>query len=320
MKRKNWFVIALILIGAILFGIISFTVIRSNRTVNAVVPSSTIAAGETVTPDMLTVVQVPVNTPTGYITDRSTLIGHRLKVTVAKGQLLYMSDVMVSWDDVVYGVSVPDDYIITTINIPNDRAVGGLITVGDTVDILGVPTATSAGNTSIDMQRYLGKMAEHSYGADGIHVYWILANVKILQTDSSLSSKDDSLLSSITEESGNSKGSYYVVALSYSDYMKLILAQQYLDLWMNISPVWNNNNPPLLDVMQYSEIQDLLDSQAQSIIEEIEGKNDGEVVKRIKPKAQEDLEALKKNWMEKNNYQYVTDGLQTQESQEQAQP
>ena len=169
------------------------------------------------------------------------------------------------------------------------------------------------------MQRYLGKMAEHSYGADGIHVYWILANVKILQTDSSLSSEDDGLLSSITEESGTGKGAYYVVALSYSDYMKLILAQQYLDLWMNISPIWNNENPPLLDVMQYSEIQDLLDSQAQSIIEEIEGKNDGEVIKRIKPKAQEELDDLKKKWMEKNNYEYVTDALQEQQHQEQQQ-
>lgn len=306
MKRKNYFIIALILIGAILFGTVAFVVIRSTRTVNAVVPNQTITAGTRITNDMLTTIQVPVDTPSGYITDRSSLIGQKLKVNAEAGQFLYMSNVMIDWNDVVYGVSVPDDYIITALKIPNDHAVGGLITSGDTVDILGVPSANGVDNPD-DMSRVMGAAVEHGYGADGINVYWILANVKILETDSSLSNEDDSLLGTITDAAsgGNSDGAYYIVALSYNDYQKVVLAQQYMDLWMNLSPVWNNDNKPLLDVMTYSEIQGLMDAQAQSIIEEIKGENEGEITKKISDDALQKLEEQKQKWMDEHGYEYV---------------
>jgi Flp pilus assembly protein CpaB len=309
MKRKNYLFISLLLVGAILFGVVSFVLVRSTRTVNAVVPSQEIRAGERIDASMLSVIQVPVNTPTGYITDISSMVGQKLKINAQPGQFLYMTDVMISWDDVVYGVSVPDDYIVTAISMPNERAVGGLITAGDTVDILGVQrtTGSSAGTSTGDslyrMKDALGPVAEHSYGADGLQVYWILANVKILETDSSLSSEDNNMLAAITEDDSNSGDAYYIVALSYADYQKLVLSQKYLELWMNLAPVWNNENPPLLDLMTYSEIQGLMDAQGQSIVKEITG-DDGQVVRSLDEEKLKKLEEAKKKWMEENGYRW----------------
>ena len=308
MKRKNYFMISLILIGAILFGIVSFVIIRANRTVNAVVPNQEIMAGTVITSEMLSVVQVPVDTPQGYITDRSSLVGQKLKITAQPGQFLYMSDVMLSWNDVVYGVSVPDDYVITALKIPNDRAVGGIITAGDTVDILGVPMGQNQNGNKVHQQMdgYLGEMATHSYGADGVHVYWILANVKILETDSSLSSQDDSVLASITDAAGagGEEGAYYIVALSYEDYQKVILAQQYLNLWMNIAPAWNNEHDPLLEIMTYAQIQALSDAQEQSILESHTDEN-GNVTYSIKKEAIEEYKRRQVEWMEENGYELI---------------
>ena len=304
--------ISLILIGAILFGMVAFVVIRSTRTVNAVVPNQEIKSGERIEASMLSIAQVPVGTPEGYITDKSSLVGQKLKISAQSGQLMYMSDVMVSWDDVVYGVSVPDDYVVTAINIPNDRAVGGLITAGDTVDVLGVaPDSKGSGNDDAAMKNALGAMLEHSYGANGIHVYWILANVKILETNSTLSNKDNSMLSTITDGTESEDSAYYIVALSYADYQKITLVQQYLKLYMNMSPVWNNENPPLLDQMQYAEVQGLMDAQAQSIIEEIKGEN-GEVTRKIDSDALKDTEEAKKKWAEENGYRYVAPSSSSQ--------
>lgn len=304
MKRKNYFMIGLILAGAVLFGIVAFVVIGANRTVQAVVPNVTIRAGERITNEMLATIQVPADTPKGFITDRSTLVGQKLKITAESGRFLYMSDVMVDWGDVLFGTDVPEDYIITALQIPNHRAVGGLITAGDTVDILGIPASNSSESGKEMMKYNLGAAAEHSFGAEGIQAYWILANVKILETDSSLSNQDDSLLSNIMDDAkgGGSQGAYYIVALSYEDYQKVLLADKYLDLWMNISPAWNNNNDPLLDVMTYSELRGLVDSQKQSVLKtEGEGEN---AVTKISEEWLEEKAKREKEWMEENGYQY----------------
>lgn len=298
MKRKNYLMICLVVIGAILFGIVSYVVINSKRTVSAIVPNKELKAGDKIDASMLSTIQVPIDTPKGYITDKTSLIGQKLKINAQSGQLLYISDIILSWSDVVYGVSVPNDYIVTAINIPNQRAVGGLISVGDTVDILGVQKSVGANNgENANIKDVLGPIAQHSYGADGIHVYWILANVKILETNSSLSNKDDNNLSKIDDgKEGTSDGAYYIVALSYADYQKLVLSQKYLELWMNLSPAWNNKNKPLLDVMQYSEIQGLMDAQSQSIIEKAKGEKEGDVSYKIKKDALDALEKKKKEW------------------------
>lgn len=311
MKKKNAFSILLVTAGVILFGVIAFVVINSTRTIQAVVPNQEIPSGTRVEAEMLSVIEVPVGTPTGFITDRSSLVGQKLKTTVYPNQLLYVSNVITGWDDVVYGVDVPDDYIITAIQLPANRAVGGLITVGDTVDILGVPNSelrsqfinqtnqTVVGNTmgvpgqindgdgslgtltTVDGQEestamqiartHLGAIADTAYGADGVQLFWVLANVKILETDSTLSSAENSVVSVITgsDSGAANNGDYYIVALSYSDYLRMMLASQYLDFYMNISPAWNNDHDPLIDYMNNLEIKELMDAQAQTILREV---------------------------------------------------
>lgn len=306
MKKKSYLLISLTLVGAILFGIVSFVVIRSTRTVSAVVLNQEIKLSDRIDASMLKTIQVPVGTPEGFITDESSLVGQKLRVIPEPNQLIYMSDVITSWDDVVYGVSVPEDYIITALNIPNDRAVGGLITAGDTVDIFGVTqTVNSDGSGDIDTQLALGPIADHKYGAEGINVYPLLVNVKILETNSTLSNEDNGIFSTITDESSGQDGAYYIVALSYNDYQKILLSQKYLDLWMNMAPAWNNENAPLLDVMEYSEIQGLMDAQAQSIIDEVKDEVNDQITHKINQDALDEIQKKKQEWIDKNKHKYV---------------
>lgn len=269
MKNKNFFFKLLIIFGIILFAVVAFVIMKSTATVTAIVPTQTISSGTRLDESMLQAIQIPADTPKGFITDKSSLIGQKLKVTVDENQLLYINDVMASWDDFNSGESIPDDYIVTSIQIPSNRAVGGLVTAGDVVDILGVPNKSYSNTSNETMANYLGDMSKYSYGANGIHVYWVLSNVKILETDSTLAQNDQSSISSVTGEDGNSsEGAFYIVALSYQDYQKLRLSEEYLDLWMNIAPEYNIENGPLLDQMRENVIKELMDSQSQSKIPE----------------------------------------------------
>lgn len=270
-KKTNKLFILLMITGVILFSVIAFVVIRATSTVTAIVPNQTIAAGTTVDKTMLKTIEVPVNTPKGYITDVGSLEGQKLKVSVNEDQLLYVNNVMSSWDDFSDGTSIPEDYIVTSVQIPSNRAVGGLITSGDTIDLLGVPTAEYKTTSKETMANYLGAISENAYGAEGMNVYWILSNVRILETNSTLSDANDASMSTITgdDSSSSNDGAYYVIALSYNDYKKLRLAEQYLDLWMSIAPEYNTENGgPMLDVMGEAVIKKLEDSQAQSVLKE----------------------------------------------------
>lgn len=266
-KSNNIFFYVLIVAGIILFGVIAFVIIDAKKTIPAVVPNQIITAGTTITEDMLDVIGVPVDTPKGYITDKNSLIGQKSKVTVDEDQLLYVNMIMSSWDDFGNGESIPEDYVITAINIPQERAVGGLITAGDYIDLLGVPSNTYSKNESNQMRDYLGAIADNGYGTDkGINLYWVLANVKILETNSDLSSANESGISEVIGDGGS--GSYYIVALSYSDYLKLRLSEQYLTLWANICPSINTYYGPMLDLMNQKDILRLMDSETQSVFKD----------------------------------------------------
>lgn len=268
-KKTNKLFILLMAAGIILFAVIAFILVRATSTVTAIVPNQEISAGTRIDNTMLKTIEVPVNTPQGYITDVSSLEGQKLKVSVSENQLLYVNDVMSSWEDFSDGTSIPDDYVVTSIQIPSNRAVGGMITAGDTVDILGVPNAEYKTTSKETLANYLGGISENAYGAEGMNVYWVLANVKILETDSTLSTSNESSISTVTEEeSSSSEGAFYIVALSYNDYKKVRLAEQYLDLWMSIAPEYNNENgEPMLDVMNQQDVKALDDAQAQSVLE-----------------------------------------------------
>lgn len=265
-KKNGWATRVLFITGIIIFAVITYVIVRSTSTVVAVVPNKDIAAGTKIEASMIQTINVPVNTPKGYITDASSLIGQKLKVTVGSNQLLYINNVMSSWEDFSSGESIPADYVVTSIQIPQERAVGGLITAGDVIDILGVPNNNYITVDKVTMATYLGSVADKSYGAEGINLYWVLSNVKVLETDSSLSESTDSSISVIsTDENNSTDGNYYIIALSYSDYQKLRLCEQYLNLWLDIAPTQNSVNPPLLDIMQGSVLSGLADSRTQSI-------------------------------------------------------
>ena len=267
-KSSSIFFKILIVAGIVLFGVIAFIIVDAKKTIPAIVPNQTISAGTTITEDMLKVVGVPVDTPKGYITDKNSLIGQKSKVTVDSDQLLYINMIMSSWDDFGDGQTIPDDYIVTALNIPQERAVGGLITVGDSIDLLGIPNSTYSKLTNIEMQDYLGDLAKNNYGENGINLYWVLANVKILETNSDLSSANENGISEVIGSSSGSGGSYYIVALSYSDYMKLRLSEQYLTLWANICPSGNRDFGPMLDIMNQKKVKELSDSQNQSVFKD----------------------------------------------------
>ena len=267
------FFIVLVICGAVLFGIIAYIVMKSTATVSAVVPNQAIASGTRITDDMLATIQIPANTPGEFISDKTSVVGQKMKVNVEENQLLYINDFMSSWDS-FSEANIPDDYVITSIKIPSDRAVGGMITSGDSVDILGVPNSSYQNISKETMDNNLGAIAENSYGADGINVYWVLANVTILETDSTLSTSNDASISTVTQEdgSGSSDGNYYIVALSYNDYKKLRLCETYLDFWMSICPEINKEDGSNLELMGDSVIKSLEDAQKQSTIEKKEEK------------------------------------------------
>lgn len=274
MKRKgNKTLYIMMLAGAILFAVISFVIIRSTQTVTAIVPNQEISAGTKVDTSMLKAIQVPANTPKGYIIDTNSIVGQKMKTKVSENQLLYKNNVMASWEDFSDGNTIPKDYVVTSLQIPSNRAVGGLVTAGDTVDLIGTPNQNYSTTSKETMENYLGGIAKNSYGANGIQAYWILANVKILETDSTLSKSQDSSISTVTNDKNtgqaqSNEGAFYIVALSYDDYKKLILAEKYLDLHMNISPKQNDGHSPLLDWMNDKTIQELKDAQHQSKIKE----------------------------------------------------
>lgn len=266
--RKNGFFKILVITGVLLFVVMAYIIIRSTSTLMAVVPNQNITAGTTITSDMLKEITVPTNTPTGYITDMSSLVGQKLRVDVNENQLLYINNVITSWEQLIDGEDIPDNYVITSILVPSERAVGGLITSGDSVDILGIPNSYYNSTDPETMKRYLGDVGTYdSYGAEGINTYWVLANVKILETDSTLAAEENSSISNVTEadESTTAQGSYYIVALSYSDYQKLRLCEEYLDLWLSLVPSQNEENDPLYDQMRQNIVKMMQDAQHQSL-------------------------------------------------------
>ena len=228
-------------------------------------------SGTVIEESMLQTIQIPANTPKGFITDKSSIVGQKFKSEVSENQLLYINN-LVSTSDYRDGNNIPKDYIITTIQLPPERSVGGIVSAGESVDILGLPNATYNTATSEQMENALGDMAKDAYGADGEKAYWILSNVKILDvnpvdsnTSSNSSSKDGD-----SEQTIDSSGAYYVIALSYNDYKKLRLSEEYLDLWMNISPSNNKDNGANIDDMKERVIQELKDAQTQSKFKEEE--------------------------------------------------
>ena len=267
-KGGLWVLIAS---ASIIFGVIAYVVIKSLQFTVAVVPNQNIPSGTTITSNMLKRIQIPANTPKGYIMDETSLIGQKTKTSVKPNQLLYSGNIAVAWSEFSSGDKIPKDYVITSIKIPVDNAVNGMIAPGDSVDIAGVPTSNYQGADPSSMEQYLGAISEHSMGGNGIHVYWVLSNVKVLETDTAMAKREaaEGDKNKDQEKTSDSDENTYIIALNYSDYRKLLLAEQYLDLHLTITPQQGFNK----DDIEKSDIPSLDDSQAKSKYKDDKKKN-----------------------------------------------
>lgn len=244
--KKNKSTILLVVLGVILIGIISFVVITANATIKVYVPKQTITTGTQITDEMLKQIDIPAKTPGNFIKDKTYIVGSKLKNTVDENQLFYASDFLSSWEKYNEDLTIPEDFAITAIQIEDSRAVGGLVTAGDKIDILGVTTNSVTGWGNLITN---GRKASATY---------ILANVPVINTNSALSSSQDSAYAEVTGQGSN--GTYYIVALSYADLKKLRQAEAEFELWINLVPAQNEDNDPLiqqmLDSVDYAELHD----------------------------------------------------------------
>lgn len=254
-NKKNLAIAAIVIIGIILIGIVSFVIIKSNQTIKVWVPAESMATGDIITEDKLKQINVPVDTPGNYLNNKETILGYKLKNSVEENQLLYESNFLLSWETYNDSDEIPEDYIVTSIQVDDSKAVGGLIVAGDTVDVLGV--SSSGKKIGFDEANVSEINGRENIGTN---VYYILSNVKVINTNSSLSKAQENDLSEVVDGKGED-GAYYIVALSYDDAKKLRQAEGMLDIWLNISPRQNNDSDPLIAQMIGQSFSGLHDAQ-----------------------------------------------------------
>lgn len=257
-KRRNIGIISIVVTGLLIIAVVSFVLLKSNQTIKVWVPAKAMTTGDVLNKDDLKQINIPADTPGNYLNNLDMIEGYKLKNSVEAEQLLYASDFLSSWESYNEDSEVPEDYVVTSIQVPDSRAVGGLIVAGDTIDIMGVSTNGKRIGFEQDS-------ASDINGREniGTNVYYILSNVKVINTNSSLSKAQKNDMSEVVskEDSGKGEGNYYVVALSYDDAKKLRQAEGVLDLWLNISPKQNDKNPPLINQMVGQSFSELHDAQ-----------------------------------------------------------
>lgn len=239
---QNKFLLFSVLAAVLVFGIVAFVIISATATTKAVVLTQDTPAGTTITENMVQEIDVPKDTPGDYYKNIESVIGERLTSNIHKDQLLYPTNIMAA---VEFVGAQNDDYVTASVILPDSQALGGLLTAGDIVDIGIVPNSGSAYQLAQVLPGFdIDDSVEGGF-------YYILSNVTILDATTSVSSSQGSSMSSAIEgvEGNNEESSYYMLSLSYNDYKKLRLADQYGLLYMNLSPSQNKDNAPLLKEM-----------------------------------------------------------------------
>lgn len=257
---KNKFLLFSIVGGVIVFSIIAYVLLSVTATTKAVVFNSDVVAGTTITDSMVTEIDVPKDTPGEFYKTKSSVVGERTTANISKGQLIYPNNLMSS----MTVKSASDDnsgFVTTTIKIPDDNALGGMLTAGDTVDISVVPKDGEVNNLAKALP---GFSFDTSINGG---IYFILSNVKILDSTTAVSSSNGTTMSA-TEKNDNgsaaktdANSSYYLISLSYNDYKKLRIAEQYGTLYMSLVPKQNDENAPLLNEMSANVDGGLTDAQ-----------------------------------------------------------
>lgn len=260
---KNKFLTFTIIGGVVVFAVITFVLMSVTATTKAVVLNADTSAGTTITDSMVTEIDVPKDTPGDFYKTRNSIVGERLTSNIKKNQLIYPTNVMSS-------VTVADDtneeYVTTSMRIPDEQAIGGVLTAGDVVDVSVVPKDGEIQNLAKALPGY--KFDTSTNGG----VYFILSNVKIIDSTTAVSSSQGSNMSTANGEGGDNKtnvnsndsSSYYMVSLSYSDYKKLRIAEQYGKLFLSLAPSQNKDKEPLISQMTDTVHDGLTNAQGDS--------------------------------------------------------
>lgn len=256
----NKFAFFSVLGGVIVVAVVSFVLLSATATTKAVVFNSDMKAGTTITDDMLTEIDVPQDTPGDYFKTKNALIGERITSNVKANQLIYESDLMSSID---VKNNTNEDFLTTAINLPDEQALGGLLTAGDVVDISVIPNDGDVSALAAALPEFNIDTSQ-----DG-GIYFVLSNVTLLDTTSSVSSNEGSNMATVTgqdSESGSSSQSsaYYLMSLSYNDYKKLQIAAQYGKVYITLAPKQNLDKAPLLEDMSSAITGGLSDANKES--------------------------------------------------------
>lgn len=259
MKSKMGLIIPS-MIAVVAFVFLSVVFINNSNTRTIVVPTRTIQAGEMITDADLKEIQVSSNIQ--GISSKAEIVGLKTPKTLNPDMVLYMSN----FQSNIFSSNIPANFIVTTINIPRDQAVGGAIAAGDFVDISGVSNCQvihSFSEDSVDARE--GKQIDNPIDRrlnETQCVYYILSNVEVLQVSDVVNneSSSGSLGNSISSDTAKIS---LAVALSYEDTKKIRQAEGVLNIWANLSPQQNSEHPPLLDEMygqSYSGLHDATDT------------------------------------------------------------
>lgn len=159
-NRRGKFVIIAGVVLAVVAGAASFYLISQARNeapgevtlVEVVVAAQAIPARTPIAPGAVILRKVPLDeaTQVGIVTDPSKIVGQVLGVPVAIGQPIYYNMIASASGQSGFSILGPDETVAPdspawraiSITIPDDRAVAGLLTTGQTIDIFMTATMT----------------------------------------------------------------------------------------------------------------------------------------------------------------------------------
>lgn len=159
-NRRGKFVIVVGVVLAIVAGAASFYLISQARNetpgavvlVDVVVAAQAIPARTPIAPAAVVVRKVPLDeaTQVGIVTDPAQIVGKVLAVPVAIGQPIYANMVASAAGQSGFIILGPEETVspdspawrAISITIPDERAVAGLLTTGQTIDIFMTATMT----------------------------------------------------------------------------------------------------------------------------------------------------------------------------------
>jgi Flp pilus assembly protein CpaB len=159
-SRRGKFVIIAGVVLAVVAGAASFYLISQARSeapddvtlIDVVVAAQAIPARTQIAPGAVVLAKVPLDeaTQVGIATDPTRLVGQVLAVPVAIGQPIYLNMIASASGQSGFSILGPDETVAPdspawraiSITIPDERAVAGLLTTGQTIDIF--MTATMA--------------------------------------------------------------------------------------------------------------------------------------------------------------------------------